>query len=195
MSDEPDRPESDSGLDRRRFLGGALLATGVAAGLSLFSVVGTLRPREVFDPAREPPADGDPLVFAAGPNDGAVVTPADLGPETPVLAFPQGKTGNRNNLVALLRFDPGELVAPTDPRATAQGVVAYSAVCTHLGCIVGRHRDHPLFSPCHAGIFDPRAGARVIGGPPPRPLPQLPIRIEGGRIVCAGGFLSPVGVV
>lgn len=193
MSD--DHFESDAEIDRRRFLGRALLATGAAAGLSLFSVVGTLRPREVFDPAREPPADGDPLIFADGPRQGEFITPGDLGPDTPVLAFPHGKTANRNNTIALFRFPPAELQGAGGPAVTDQGVVAFSAVCTHLGCIVGRGPAQPLFCHCHGAVFDPAGEARVLAGPAPRPLPRLPVRVEGGRVIAAGGFVTPVGVI
>lgn len=57
-----------------------------------------------------------------------------------------------------------------------------SAVCTHLGCIViWRGQEQILFCPCHAGRFSP--AGKVLGGPPPRPLPSYPVRVEGNTIV------------
>jgi Rieske Fe-S protein len=61
------------------------------------------------------------------------------------------------------------------------GVRALSAVCTHLGCRVAWHDAEKQFRcPCHGGRFD--AGGTVVGGPPPRPLDELPARIDGGRV-------------
>jgi cytochrome b6-f complex iron-sulfur subunit len=58
---------------------------------------------------------------------------------------------------------------------------AFSAVCTHLGCIVSWKKDEGIFlCPCHAGKFDPNGN--VIAGPPPRPLPQYRVRIEEDKI-------------
>lgn len=60
-------------------------------------------------------------------------------------------------------------------------VRALSAVCTHLGCRVAWHdADHRFQCPCHGGRFSPEG--QVIGGPPPRPLDELPTRVDGDRI-------------
>jgi len=63
-----------------------------------------------------------------------------------------------------------------------KGFIALSRVCTHLGCIVeydkGKKR---LLCPCHAGVFD--LEGNVISGPPPKPLPKIPLRVEGENIV------------
>ncbi len=48
--------------------------------------------------------------------------------------------------------------------------------------------------PCHGGTFDLAQGARVIAGPPPRPVPQLPLKVENEVLVAAGEFLGEVGV-
>lgn len=60
-------------------------------------------------------------------------------------------------------------------------VRAFSAVCTHLGCIVRWEgpMEH-LYCPCHNGMFD-RDGT-VVGGPPPRPLEQFPVAIRDGQV-------------
>jgi len=66
---------------------------------------------------------------------------------------------------------------------TAQaGVKAYSAVCTHLGCIVEWQPSRGFIQcPCHDGRFNPATGA-VISGPPPQPLPPVQVSIENGKI-------------
>lgn len=63
----------------------------------------------------------------------------------------------------------------------ANRVVALSAVCTHLGCVVKYAGGGVVACPCHAGSFD--LTGNVTGGPAPRPLPSYPVRIEGSRIV------------
>ena len=62
--------------------------------------------------------------------------------------------------------------------------VAYSAVCTHQGCTVA-YKDGNLACPCHGSVFDPADGAAVVSGPAPRPLPEIPVKVEGGEVVRA----------
>ena len=64
--------------------------------------------------------------------------------------------------------------------------VAYSAVCTHQQCIVNYQKQpSQLACPCHGSIFDPSQNAQVVTGPAPRPLPEIPIKVQGGRITKA----------
>jgi len=59
---------------------------------------------------------------------------------------------------------------------------AFSAICTHLGCIVqwvsGRQE---FLCPCHGGRYD--ADGRVLGGPPPKPLEVIPVAVAGEELV------------
>jgi cytochrome b6-f complex iron-sulfur subunit len=59
---------------------------------------------------------------------------------------------------------------------------AFSAVCTHLGCIIKWQpaADHAWFCPCHKGKYD-REG-KVVAGPPPRPLARLPVSVRDGTV-------------
>ncbi|HEX5498425.1 MAG TPA: Rieske (2Fe-2S) protein, partial [Thermomicrobiales bacterium] len=103
--------------------------------------------------------------------------------------FPQGKTDNADNLVELVQLGPG-----TD----AAHLVAYSAICTHLGCTVlaKLNARGDIACPCHGSIYDPAAGAKVIAGPAPRPLPSLPVRVgPDGAVVANGTFSGPVGPI
>jgi cytochrome b6-f complex iron-sulfur subunit len=60
--------------------------------------------------------------------------------------------------------------------------LAFSAVCTHLGCIIQwLPESNEFFCPCHAGRFAP--DGRVLGGPPPRPLDVLPVALSGNQIL------------
>jgi Rieske Fe-S protein len=65
-------------------------------------------------------------------------------------------------------------------------LVGYSAVCTHLACAVLWRAEHgQLECPCHDGVFDPATG-EVVAGPPPRPLPKVLLREDGGGIWAVG---------
>ena len=64
---------------------------------------------------------------------------------------------------------------------TPQGFKAYSAICTHLGCLVDWNgRQQKIECPCHAGFFDTEG--RVVGGPPPRPLPIYEVKMIGEKL-------------
>jgi cytochrome b6-f complex iron-sulfur subunit len=63
----------------------------------------------------------------------------------------------------------------------ATRVVALSATCTHLGCLVKYKGGGIVECPCHAASFD--LNGNVRGGPAPRPLSSYPVRIEGQQIV------------
>jgi cytochrome b6-f complex iron-sulfur subunit len=60
-------------------------------------------------------------------------------------------------------------------------LVALSAVCTHLGCIVQWEKDKQDFlCPCHGGHYTPDGS--VTAGPPPKPLAKLPFSVANGAI-------------
>jgi cytochrome b6-f complex iron-sulfur subunit len=63
-----------------------------------------------------------------------------------------------------------------------QGVHAFSAICTHLGCICDFDPVRQLIiCPCHDGQFSPMTGA-VVAGPPPSSLPIIPVSMDGDNI-------------
>jgi len=63
-----------------------------------------------------------------------------------------------------------------------KGLIAVSRVCTHLGCLVQYDKENKrLLCPCHAGVYD--LEGNIVSGPPPKPLPKLPLRVEGETIV------------
>lgn len=82
----------------------------------------------------------------------------------------EGKEIVYNNVPAIVLNRPGK------------GLIAVSRVCTHLGCLVQYDKENKrLLCPCHAGVYDLEGS--VLSGPPPKPLPKLPLRVEGETIV------------
>jgi Rieske Fe-S protein len=153
------------------------------------------------DAARERPREGDLLVAVAAttpeplkpdelPLDGAQTFAWPMDPATKTV-----RNGSRRlNKVLLLRLDPGGFDSETKER-TAEGVVAYSAICPHTGCDVTTwHPDRQLLEcPCHYSTYDPKEGAKVVSGPAPRRLPALPLKIGDGRLVVAKPFIGRPG--
>jgi len=102
--------------------------------------------------------------------------------------------------VLLMRLDPKDFQdTPGGKKAQEwgyQGIVAYSKICTHVGCPVGLYErtTHHLLCPCHQSTFDVTDDCRVIFGPAKRPLPQLKISVDDeGYLIAAEPFHEAVG--
>ena len=138
------------------------------------------------------------------------LTPATFSePGQSITIVPEGYTDDLDALakatVTLIKFSPGELNIPTTYNSgtlistmnwTVDNIVAYSRICTHVGCPVGLYEQttHHLLCPCHQSTFDASTGATVIFGPAPRPLPQLPMTVDAqGFLVSKSDFTQPVG--
>jgi cytochrome b6-f complex iron-sulfur subunit len=113
---------------------------------------------------------------------------------TPIVAFliPNSSASGGNGgkvLVATTDDIPpgaGKVVAMGSKPAvvvnTDSGMKAYSAICTHLGCVVAwNDLQAAIVCPCHGGTFNPTNGA-VVSGPPPTGLPALTVSVEGNQI-------------
>src|SRR3981081_2487935 len=153
----------------------------------------------------ERPQKADVLVFSEGEHAGEVIKPQDLklgGP--PVQAWPRDsktsvvRKGSRLNEVLVVRLDPAELDDETRALA-AEGIVAYSAICSHAGCPVtgwlkGAAVDNDVLKCfCHNSEFDPRHGEHVVFGPAPRRWAALPLATTGGPLTVAATFIGKVG--
>lgn len=154
------------------------------------------------NPAKARPREGDQFVFASGDRQEELITPAELmagGP--PILVYPMEpqakviRNGSRLNQVVLVRLDPDELAEDTRSYA-ADGIVGYSAFCTHRGCpVIGwEAQTRMLKCPCHDSQFDPKNRGRVVGGPAKRRIAVLPLKIVDGVLLAAGGFKGRVGL-
>jgi nitrite reductase/ring-hydroxylating ferredoxin subunit len=113
---------------------------------------------------------------------------------TPILGFlvppktSSGAAGGKVLVAKVADIPPGEgKVVPVGSKPTiivntAQGMKAYSAICTHLGCIVAYDPgSSAIVCPCHDGHFSPTTGA-VLSGPPPTGLPPQEVSVEGDQI-------------
>jgi ubiquinol-cytochrome c reductase iron-sulfur subunit len=97
----------------------------------------------------------------------------------------------------LLRMEPGD-IKPGKGRENwdVNGIVAYSKICTHVGCPISLNErtTHHLLCPCHQSTFDLADAAKVVFGPAGRPLPQLQLEVDDeGYLVAASDFDEPVG--
>jgi Rieske Fe-S protein len=70
-------------------------------------------------------------------------------------------------------------VVVTQP--TAGEFKAFSAVCTHMGCIVSQVNNGTIDCPCHGSQYSITTGD-VVAGPAPRPLPAESIKVSGANI-------------
>jgi rieske iron-sulfur protein len=146
------------------------------------------------------PEEGD-LLVRSGDSNKTPLTPRDISAgaaQTMAWAMEPGsrtvRSGSRLNQILLLRLNPETLAVDTRTRA-ADGVVAYTSICTHTGCDVDGWQavEQLLSCPCHDSIFDPKDGGRVVDGPAPRVLPALPLTIADGKLVVAKPFTAPIG--
>jgi rieske iron-sulfur protein len=153
------------------------------------------------DPKSQRPKAGDRFVHQSGDRIGKLVTAADLpegGP--PVSAYPMDpgsnvvRDGSRLNQILLVRIGAAELTEETRSLA-ADGILAYSGVCTHTGCDVTlwKAETKRFRCPCHESEFDPKDGGRVVGGPAPRRLPRLPVKVVEGVPMAGGAFMGRLG--
>ena len=152
------------------------------------------------------PQKGDLLVFSDGPQSGQTIKPSDLKlGAAPIHAWPKDpktlviRSGTRLNEILVLKLDPAELDDDTRARS-ADGIVAYSAICSHAGCPVtawvkGENSDkNVLKCMCHNSEYDPRESAQVVFGPAPRRLAALPMAVSGDALSVAAPFAGKVGV-
>ena len=99
--------------------------------------------------------------------------------------------------VLVMRLKPEDLeVSEGRENWNYDGIVAYSKICTHVGCPVALYEQqtHHLLCPCHQSQFDIKKEAAVIFGPAKRPLPQLPITVDDeGYLIARSDFTEPVG--
>ncbi|TDD66703.1 Rieske (2Fe-2S) protein [Jiangella aurantiaca] len=99
--------------------------------------------------------------------------------------------------VMLVRMLPEDVhVAPGRENWGVDGILAYSKICTHVGCPISLYEQttHHMLCPCHQSTFDLSDNGKVIFGPATRSLPQLPIAVDSeGYLIAQSDFTEPVG--
>lgn len=100
-------------------------------------------------------------------------------------------------IVLLVRIEP-ELLKVSEGKEdwNYHGIIAFSKVCTHVGCPVALYEQTTkhLLCPCHQSTFDLTDEAKVVFGPAKRPLPQLPISVDDeGYLIATSDFDEPIG--
>ncbi|RZN31982.1 2Fe-2S ferredoxin [Bradyrhizobium sp. Leo121] len=184
----------------RRSLLLTTLATGACLAANRFAVAQEDQPG-----SSDRPEKGDLLVVSEGERAGDVIKIDDLKlGDPPLHAWPKDpktsviRNGSRLNEILVMRLDLAEMDEETRSRS-AEGIVAYSAICTHAGCSVtgwlkSETGDKDVLKCfCHNSEFDPRERAQVVFGPAPRRLPALPLAIADGSLTIAATFVGKIG--
>ncbi|MFT4230332.1 MAG: Rieske 2Fe-2S domain-containing protein [Microbacterium sp.] len=204
----------ESGFGRRTMIRGSLFAALIASILPGVVLFRGLAPHSSPDD----PVAGDPVQLLshtmwkegmklAHDPTGEPIKASDvtLGSAVHVIPEELAELGHEEGyleqkakaIVLLMRLRPEDLVPATNRLDwTYDGIVAYSKVCTHVGCPVALYEQqtHHLLCPCHQSQFDVANGAAVIFGPAARPLPQLPITVDAeGYLIAKSDFEEPVG--
>jgi ubiquinol-cytochrome c reductase iron-sulfur subunit len=204
----------ESGFGRRTMIRNSLFAALVASILPGITLFRGLAPQN----SPEHPTGGDPVALlshtmwkegtrlALDPS-GRPIRAADVTLGSAFHVIPEDLAGLSHHdgyleekakaIVLLMRLLPEDLNEPEDKKDWSyDGIVAYSKVCTHVGCPVALYEQHThhLLCPCHQSQFDVANGAAVIFGPAARPLPQLPITVDDeGYLIARSDFHEPVG--
>jgi ubiquinol-cytochrome c reductase iron-sulfur subunit len=191
--------EGGAGISRRRLLAGAAGVAGAGIASALVLPLTALGPNLGDAPNASPWRRGRRLVDP----EGRPLRAADIGIGSMQNALPAGDANALEDLTApvvVVRVDPATLDLPPERRTWApNGILAFSQICTHAACAVTLFRypvdeetSKPpgLVCPCHYSTFDVRRGAVPVFGPAVRPLPQLPLAIDGQGFLVANGPLS-----
>jgi len=192
--EEPTRPsiytDARAEMERRDYAKVLATAGGLTAVGSLAApLMGLTR---VFERGYSGPIYSDGVALVDG--EGERVTEDTLAEGEQLTVFPEPRPGIADAPTLLVRYPEDAYGGETRMESTVGGYAAYSKVCTHAGCMVSDTEGETLVCPCHFGKFDPTSGASVVGGPPPRALPQLPLTLSSdGYLVATGDFEGPVG--
>jgi ubiquinol-cytochrome c reductase iron-sulfur subunit len=189
------------GVSRRTLIAGAAGVAGAGLAGALVLPLTALGPRLHGRLDTSPWHAGRRLVDRQGrPLVAAVITLGSFA-----TAFPEGADQDQLGApVVVVRVPPATLHPPPGrERWAPDGILAFSKTCTHAGCAIALFR-YPVYTPtsrppalvcpCHYSTFDVQHGGRVVFGPAVRPLPQLPLSIDGaGHLMATGGLSGTVG--
>lgn len=206
-----ERGKEESGFARFRMIRRTLIAA-----LALFPIplVIMLRDLWVPTPEEEGKSPAEILSTTIWRADSRIVSDGTYRPVRPedlpvgglISAVPEDLTeieeiqGNLNArgkaAIILIRMEPDEIRSQQGEGWDYQGILAYSKICTHVGCPIALYeqRTHHLLCPCHQSTFDLADSGNVVFGPAARRMPQLPIGVDAeGYLVAKSDFAEPVG--
>jgi ubiquinol-cytochrome c reductase iron-sulfur subunit len=193
--------ESGKGFTRRGLFKLGLFSAGGALGAAALIPAVSFGPLGVKEFYGTPWRRGRRLVD----ENNKPLRAADIHEKALYTAFPEGADKEeQGSAVVVVRLPRSSLdLSGRVEGYDADGIVAYSKICTHAGCAISLYRaplfaaDEPrpaLVCPCHYSTFDPADGGSVTFGPAGRRLPMLPLSIDGkGELRARGNFDGPVG--
>ncbi len=137
-------------------------------------------------------------------NTNEPLRPSDVAVGSLTFAKPDGleeddhefQTEIAKAALMIVRLQPDDIKDKRELEWSHEGIVAYSKICTHVGCPISLYEQqtHHVLCPCHQSTFDLSDGARVIFGPAGHALPQLRIAVnDEGYLEAQGDFEEPVG--
>jgi ubiquinol-cytochrome c reductase iron-sulfur subunit len=193
----------ESGFGRRTLIRRTLIGALVAAPLPAIVLFRDLAPAEQPATALKHTMWNKNVRLTRDPS-GTPIKASEVTLGSVFHVIPEGLNESPEKLeekakaaVLLMRLKPEDLtVSPGREDWSYNGIVAYSKICTHVGCPVALYEQqtHRLLCPCHQSQFDITREAAVIFGPAKRPLPQLPITVDDeGYLVARSDFTEPVG--
>ncbi|NEB01718.1 Rieske 2Fe-2S domain-containing protein [Streptomyces sp. SID13726] len=191
----------ESALGRRK-----LLRNTMFGALALFPLSGVMLLRDLG------PLPGTKLrhtLWSKGKllvnmNTNEPLRPSDVAVGSLTFAKPEGleehdeefQTEIAKAALMIVRIQPDNIKDKRELEWSHEGIVAYSKICTHVGCPISLYEQqtHHVLCPCHQSTFDLSDGARVIFGPAGHALPQLRIGVnDEGYLEALGDFEEPVG--
>jgi rieske iron-sulfur protein len=177
-------------LRRRDFAKFLATVGGLTAVASLTAPLASTT--QVFERGYKGPVYSDGIHLVDG--EGERITEGRLSEGEHMTVFPEPRPGIEDAPTLLVRYAESDYGSDISEGFTVNGYAAFSKVCTHAGCMVSDREEDLVVCPCHFGKFNVLEGAAVSGGPPGRPLPQLPITMTSdGFLVATGDFEGPVG--
>lgn len=193
----------ESGFGRRTLLRNTLIGALVVTPLPAIALFRDLAPAD--DPVKllKYTFWEEGMRLTRDPS-GTPIKASDLTLGSAFQVIPEGINDSEHRIeekakaaVLLVRLKPEDLgVSEGREDWNYDGIVAYSKICTHVGCPVSLYEQqtHHLLCPCHQSQFDLTREATVIFGPAKRPLPQLPITVDSeGYLIAQSDFREPIG--
>ncbi|MEO5874369.1 MAG: Rieske 2Fe-2S domain-containing protein [Streptosporangiaceae bacterium] len=203
----------DSGLTKRPLLRRTLLFAAAPLGIAPLFLLRDLGPlpekklRTTFwgDAVAKAQKAGKKGVRIVVDGTGVPLKASDFNsPGGIITVLPEGIEAEHDALTKIAKATtilinvPTDLLKPAKGRENwhVNGIIAYSKVCTHVGCPAALYEQttHHILCPCHQSTFDATDGAKVIFGPAHRALPQLPIAVDDeGYLIATADYPEPIG--